>query len=769
MKPDATVVHLNVGPGQPATVAPGSLPTILTQVRDQATQQLKQSLQALFENADDTLFAMADRATSNTEQNALFEAMRDVRLNRHSIEQNLLKSVRETFAKLNQYQVSQPLSEDAVSFESLALVQHDALEESVAMDSMVSNVLSRDRLALTQLTTRINVLISKKLDDTSNPLNPRLLCGFFLTECRTLGMEIKVKLILFKLLEKYLLNDLEQLYAQANQLLVNAGILPDLKLPAVRRNPSPAVAPGVRAEHRTTSSSHRHQGEQNVQEVFAVLQALLSQVRETALPPRQIPADARPISSHDLLRLLSHLQARLPQTAVAADEFDLRNQLDNLLLRASAKSGTARVVGEMDDDVISLVGMLFGFILDDRSLSDSLKVLIVRMQIPMLKVAVLDKTLFSQDSHPARRLLNEIASAALGWDEQGIVQRDALYLKIESVVQRLLHEFIDDPGLFAELLADFLAFTGAERRRSELFEQRTRDAAQGSAKAELARRQVEQALNARLLGKTLPSVVVRLLQDAWSKVLLLICLKQGCASPQWTCALATMDELIWSVEPHDDPDARLSLLERVPGLLKALRDGLHSAAVDPFVTRTFFGQLEALHVQTFQRFKQPPHDERTPTAAAMHGAAVALVYAGDSLATAAAQASAHGPASMVEVIEPVVLRAPGEGRAPEPELELNSGSGNDAALLSVDNLRIGSWVEFQQEPQHRLRCKLAILIKPTDQYIFVNRTGMKVLEKTRLGLALEFRRGTLRLLDDALLFDRALESVIDTLRRLQDA
>ena len=165
--------------------------------------------------------------------------------------------------------------------------------------------------------------------------------------------------------------------------------------------------------------------------------------------------------------------------------------------------------------------MLFEFILDDRSLPDSLKALIARLQIPMLKVAVLDKTFFSRGSHPARRLLNEIAAAALGWGEHDSNQRDSLYQKIEQVVQRLLNDFTDDPAIFSELLADFLAFTGDERRRSELLEQRTRDAEEGSARAEMARREVEQALNERLLGRTLPEVVVRLLREAWSKVMML--------------------------------------------------------------------------------------------------------------------------------------------------------------------------------------------------------------------------------------------------------
>jgi hypothetical protein len=585
-----------------------------------------------------------------------------------------------------------------------------------------------------------------------------MLCEAFLDACRSLGVEIKVKLIILKLFEKYVLTELDQFYAEANQLLVAAGVLPDLHSAAPRRRQERVSGAGRSAQPGSGPAAGGSQtADEGMQEVFGVLQELLSQVRGTALPRREHPADAVPVSSLDLLRLLSHLQQHLPQQQ--NDDYDLRISLDQLLTRASARSGRVRVVGQVDDDVINLVSMLFEFILDDRTLPDSLKALIGRMQIPMLKVALLDKTFFSRGSHPARRLLNEIASAALGWVEQDDAQRDSLYHRIEQVVQRLLNDFVDDPAIFSELLAEFLAYTGDERRRSELLEQRTRDAEEGRAKAELARKQVEEALNQRLLGRTLPEVVVRLLHEAWSKVLLLGCLKHGVESAEWQAALQTMDDLIWSVESHEAPEARARLLDLVPGLLKSLREGLASAAFDPFSTSEFFSQLEALHVQAFQRFRKPEPVE---------------VLADDGVESApllldlpdeAADEDESAPA-MVAVVEEIVLAVPGESQAQEPEVSL---ADDDEALGFVDNLRVGSWVEFQEDEEHKLRCKLAALIKPTGKYIFVNRTGMKVLEKTRMGLAVEFRRKAIRLLDDALLFDRALESVIGNLRRLKGA
>ncbi|MEB0090951.1 DUF1631 domain-containing protein [Pseudomonas sp. CCI1.2] len=744
MQNDGKVVPLNKGaPEQVPASSLVRIPVVLLQVRDKAAQQVKDALQTLFDNADDTLFEMADRAHNNAEQNSFFEAMRDLRLKRKSIERGFIDKFYEAFLRLGQYEVSEPEVASPMTFDKLALVHNDDLEKIVAVDAMVSKVLSRDGFALSQLTTRLNTLIPQHLTDLSNPMGPTALCDFFLQSCRTLGVEIKVRLIIFKLFEKYVLTDADQLYDEANQLLITSGVLPDLKGAPARRvsdraKASSRASQGADAVDAAAAAIASRQLDQDVHEVFAALQELLLYVRSVA-PLPDPTTEAKPISSQDLLRLLSHLQQYVPAPE-AHDEFNLRNQLEELLARVSMKSGKYRVVGVVDEDVINLIAMLFEFILDDRNLPDSLKALIGRLQIPMLKVAVIDKSFFSRGSHPARRLLNEIAYAALGWGGRDDYQRDTLYVRIEQIVQRLLNDFVDDPAIFSELLVDFLAFTGDERRRSELLEQRTRDAEEGRARAELARELVQHELNHRLLGKTLPEVVVRLLQEAWSKVLLLTCLKHGDQSAEWHAGLGAMDDLIWSVEPHEEPEARQRLLDLVPGLLKSLRDGLTSAAFDPFATGDFFNQLESLHVQAFQ-YLAPQQDDL-----------------GENPIKSASIAE------MIAVVEEIVLIAPGEQPHSDQSVRLED---DDDAVLEVHKLRIGSWVEIQEDEEHKLRCKLAAIIEPAGRYVFVNRTGMKVLEKTRMGLAVEFRRGAVRLLDDALLFDRALEAVIGNLRRLK--
>ena len=84
------------------------LPVILLQVHDKAAQQLRNELQVLFENADQTLFEMADKAQSDTDQSLFFEAMRDVRLKRKSIERGFLERLFDAFIRLTLPDVSEP-------------------------------------------------------------------------------------------------------------------------------------------------------------------------------------------------------------------------------------------------------------------------------------------------------------------------------------------------------------------------------------------------------------------------------------------------------------------------------------------------------------------------------------------------------------------------------------------------------------------------------------------------------------------------------------
>ena len=204
-------------------------------------------------------------------------------------------------------------------------------------------------------------------------------------------------------------------------------------------------------------------------------------------------------------------------------------------------------------------------------------------------------------------------------------------------------------------------------------------------------------------------------------------LKQGEASQAWRDSLQTVDTLLATITLGHEPQ---TLLQQVPGLLKALRDGLASVALNSAATREFFLQLEQLHLR------------------ACAGAELTVD---------------HGqPLAEVLVDEDIVLAI-----AEEPSCApLHIADGQAAALRQVQRLRIGTWVEVLDDDEP-LRCKLVAHIDSSDRLVFANRTGMKVREWSGAGLAQALHRGDVRVLDDGLLFERALEAVLDGLRQPQ--
>ena len=373
------------------------------------------------------------------------------------------------------------------------------------------------------------------------------MCGYFTEAARSQGVTRRVKLILLKLFERYVLRDLDQLYDQANQLLADAGVLPELK-PTPRRR-----ADDRRQSVQRLSAELARDEAPDLdgagQAFFDSVQALLAPIRGRIAPRVQQVASAQPISTADLLRLLSHLQHYVPATC-EADDFSLGQQLEQLLLRVSVRSGTRRRIDTADEDTLNLVGLLFDFIQADNNLPVSLRGLIARLHIPLLKVALLDKGLFSRASHPARRLLNEIAAAAIGWESGSEGVRDSLHLRVERVIQRLLNDFTDDSRVFADLLEDFLAFNqksgGATNcsNSAPVTPKRARPALQ-------ARQRVQQALNLRLQGRVLPHAVVHMLVHGWSQVLLLAWLRRA-KTPAPGAMAWTQSMPCWPASPRTE-------------------------------------------------------------------------------------------------------------------------------------------------------------------------------------------------------------------------
>lgn len=88
------------------------------------------------------------------------------------------------------------------------------------------------------------------------------------------------------------------------------------------------------------------------------------------------------------------------------------------------------------------------------------------------------------------------------------------------------------------------------------------------------------------------------------------------------------------------------------------------------------------------------------------------------------------------------------------------------APVIIDGLHPGQWVEFiGQGDAHHLRCKLARLSKDSRRYIFVNSSGMRVAERSGSELKKEIKDGSVRILEENPVFDRAIQAVLKRFKK----
>jgi len=721
---------------------------LLNTVRDIAGRRLQILINGMFEHVDDALFDLAEKAENNAAQMHYFDGMREVRKRRSIVERSFLTHVSRELSDFAANQRSVPSSgiQLPVGTAELSLVADNELEESLAITSMIGKNETRLTRELFSVNQRLSVIYGGlKIEDSSNPVGPAALSQAFRQAMRELNAEMRVKLIIYKLFDRYVLASLDELYQEINAELIRAGVLPQLRHEISRGGAAGrTTGTGAGAAADAAAADGIYQGEDEgsaSSELLQTLHTLFSARRGGPATAMRIPAGAVQMpSANELIGALSVLQS---QAAInqqmplsAGNALELAGEVQQLKEHLLAQIGSLRgekpsQVSTIDEDTIDLVGMLFEFILEDRNLPTEMQVLLARLQIPYLKAAILDRKLFAHRQHPARRLLDSLADAAKGWSAES--DRDhRLHDKVKSIVDRLLQDFDDDLSIFERLCVELQEFQDISRRRAELAEQRVAESTRGREKLEQARRRAAREILSRIDGHTLPPLIHGVLSRAWANYLVLTILRQGEESSEFRDALRFANDFIDSTKPARTLDERRALRQMLPGIERALRRGLANVAFQESDIDRLLAQLH-----TYYRHQL-----------------------GEAVPDAEMQAVAE-PSSLPipESIQPIAESEAELARSePEPESLVDTPE-----MQLVAELKPGIWLEFVSGPETVERAKLSWISPMSGRYLFVNRRGLKVADHAPHELAEALARGSARVLDSTALFDRALDAIVGRL------
>ncbi len=789
---------------------------LLNVCRDRLADHLTRSLHAMMEKTDDTLFSLADKAESNAIQSVYFDAMREVRIKRKDIEDGFRKHFLEECTRLIRREGD--AAAGALSLEGsagMSLVDHEDMEETLAVTNMVSKAGNHCREEISHLNLRVGILLDDpQLKTEDNPLGPTVVAESFRRACEVLEVDIKVRLIVLKLFEQKVIEDLQSGYRNVNQYLINNNVLPTILL-RVNKHGRSAREDGLAGPGMTMQTpadgfmdaDGYPDGEPDIFGLFRRYQVAGYGIPGGAVTPAGSGGAAVGAEVLNALTMIQQRQfAAVAATQSAPGEAPVGTGIVNIVRGVKTGEYSADL-GHLDDMTIEIVAMLFDQILEDGDVPDAMKALICQLQIPVLKVALLDKSLFAKKSHPARRLVNDIARATIGWDQDSD-REDGLYCKISEIVASIQQDFEDDVGLFERLHGEFHEYLAAHAREVEANVEESARLLKGREKLAIAKGVVQEEIDRRVGDEGISRLVRLFLSHHWKNLLLVVHVTDGIDSPAWKRDVATMDDLVWSVLPKKTREDKEILLNMLPGLLDRLRAGMATLSLPDAVQQQFLTRLASFHGKAINEGSRlagdlmdqevvaegseehilfadeeaqpmPPAgevrdeagetvvDEPAPEAEAKAAEDVMLAGSAPALAGAGAEEAlqelAAGNrdeimkmvASGLLDVEEITLSGHDDGLG-EEECDLYTGMARDLAL--------GSWVEFRDESGASVRERLSWVSEVAGVYMFTNRQGRKTSEKRLHELAAAFRSGAASLVEEVPLFDKAVSGLMHSLR-----
>lgn len=668
--------------------------------RREALAAASELLDAMFDGADDVLFAMAQRSDKTSDHALHFDAMRAVRLERPRISRTF-------FDELGNILVHGPGSAGTASSspEELDLMKPEELEESVAVANMANKTTGANRTLIAALEARLATLAEKNAL-AADGISPIALCHAFKQAMSPVDLEIGVKLLIYKLYDYALADRLQSIYVDLIELLDRHKVAPK-SAPAQKRRAKPAPRrdrPADRwtrrlADARRAIAPESHYG---IGEILDSLEALENQ---------QALDDAQAL----LGALVEHLRDR-------QDDAIPRNlQRDTRMLLAR-------------------VTTMFRELLEDTRIRPPIRPLLERLRLPLLKTAILDSGFFRDAEHPARQLVNELATL-------DVAANDPFAVEAEDLVNRLVDGFDDNPDLL-ETVA--MALCELSRRW-----EREKGDGQANRAARIARskRMAMLELRQQTLGRHLPAQAKPFLLKAWGPFVAVQYMRFGANSREWREAATMLTRILDELQPPDGPGRGAARRPGQTALLKEVRQRLEGVAIDEARLKEALMSLE----KAFETANamDPPR----PTADEVESLAELASWNPDEEVLGRRGRREAGPPPTTAPSE----RGEKKKEEPTPAPRAVPEELDDDAITRLLTIacKPGMWFQLHAGGARAMRwLKFSCYDRNSGMVYFVNRDGERVFERPAAAFASDLDAGRSRPIYDAEQFERRLADII---------
>ncbi len=372
--------------------------------------------------------------------------------------------------------------------------------QSFDIEASINNIITRARCELPgpllHILTRLNALLPEaKIASSNNPLDPQQIVCAFALAIAPLKLSNSNQLKLLSIFAQTLTATLRQEISDTNNYLIDKGFCVEIDAASIRHTRFTTAA-------KKTSQTNEVAGTQ----VHEIIQPT------GKTPPAQI--QQRYLPAPKLIQIIDYLQRIQSKHPLSIGPLRI-HPLVEFLLQNSAATHERRSLPSRDKEIILLLDRAFSFIYT-QELPIALRSLLLQLQLPLLKVALVDTRFLKNRHHPFRKLLNAITSLE---SQSDLALQRPLYNGIRNIIDHLTHELYRTPAQLQKQVKSLLNIAKQHSQRAKIIEQRLIQSEQGKDKTTYARTITDQLLSDRLQGKSIHPKCTTFLLGPWKQIL----------------------------------------------------------------------------------------------------------------------------------------------------------------------------------------------------------------------------------------------------------
>ena len=539
----------------PATTAPPRARAHLEACRGWLVERFDGAIVRLWERVDKTLFNLAESVEEKQLQAVYLDIMREIRSNREAMRGAVDAEVSARLgAALDGHSLREVSRRGA----------NDWVEEALAIDAMSGRmrIACKDAVEKPRQTLDTLIRCSRSApmndNDRGDPADPGMFCAAIHSATHAFDATPDARVVLLKLIERHLAAELVSLYAEFQTYTEASG----------------ALAAAIEAEQTGTSEPVSNA----LSNLHLNLQRLLRNNRESVKkrePTLETESQPSEIGTflHEARDALASAE-RWPDSLTKRAEKQLAGACVEYAVANAASKALVRIA--------------------TQALPDTLTPWFEALHFVLLTETVRDVGWLDDASHPAHTLLLNLSR----------LDGSAFGLDGADVLRETLSPLLNDKPDYAAA-------------RQVLARAVSADAGVSPDKLADAREQAEREIARRIANHPIPGKVRRFLTDYWAGLLVREHVKHGALSAEYLNALATVDTLLWSLEPKPEAQDRDRLVQALPELLRTLDQGVERIGMPPEERNELVAELAACHADVVCGMPSGPRAAEQPPAQGM--------------------------------------------------------------------------------------------------------------------------------------------------------